>query len=185
MSRLTAICCTSLLLTACATAPGFYPSEIGVSNEEWSQYSEAQRQQALNEYNQSQQEREKMIPPGSRLAVSIQGGTIYNSAENSQRPYQPVSFTLKRGDCNEKITFIDADDSHRKSKLYVCYRGDTLYLDPGSFAPENPYGSVKFQYLPNWKRGFTYPNINTSGSAKLSSANLTVKELSTASAATN
>lgn len=182
MSRLMLILLATLLLSACATTTAFYPTELGITTDQWNQYSDQQRQQAVEDYRQSQLEREKIIPPGSKLSVNIQGGSIYNSG-NTQSLYQPVSFTINRGNCNQKITFFDAQDPRKKSKMYACYRGDTLYLDPASFDPENPFGSVKFQYLPNWKRGFTYPGINTTGSTKLTAANVTIQELSSSSVA--
>lgn len=162
-------------MAGCASTAPFHPADIGISPEQWLGYDESQRQQAISEYQQAQAERIKRIPPNSQLEVNIQNGTVFIPGVDGQRAYQPVSFVLKNGQCDHRITLIDAQDTHKKARLSACYKGDTIYLDPSKDA-DNPYGSLKFQYLPNWKRGFTYPGVSSSGEAKLSGVNISVRE---------
>lgn len=165
----------SLIMAGCASTATFHPADIGVSPEQWLNYDESQRQQAISEYQQSQADRIKRIPPNSQLEITIQNGTVFIPGLDSQRAFQPVTFMLKNGQCNQRITLVDAQNPHKKARLSTCYKGDTIYLDPSNDA-DNPYGSLKFQYLPNWKRGFTYPGVSSTGEAKLSQVSVLVRE---------
>src|SRR6202011_5975839 len=91
--------------------------------------------------------------------------------------YQPISFNLRQGDCNKKIPVISAIDPDQKGKLAVCYKDDTLYMDPSEYDPMLSLGALQFPYMPAWKRGFTYPNVTSTGLLKLTNVDVVVKQV--------
>ena len=176
MIRFLLIVFSFLLLSACAVTP----NQLGISQSEWNQYSEQQRQQIKHDYHQAQKVKHGMHAKrgNSVLVVRIQGGQVLMPPYTSLQPYQAASFNIKAGECNVKIPLVQLNNSAQKTSLNVCYTNDVLYFDPSPYDPNLAKGALQFAYMPVWKRGFTYSNISSTGFTKLTNATVFVKELS-------
>jgi len=162
-------------LTGCATV---YPNRLGISQADWDQYSPAKQEQLMSAYEQAQERKKSVhVQAGSGvLSVKVEGGKALLPPYTNLVAYQTVAFTIKQGDCRRKIPVIESDGGE-KGKLEVCYKDDTLYLDPSPYDSALSLGSLQFPYMPVWKRGFTYPNVTSTGLLKLTNAQIYLREL--------
>ncbi len=175
MRKLYSLMFLSIFLVGCSTVS---PNKLGISQSEWSQYSEGQREQIIQDYHQTQRARTLHAKGGnSVLAVNIQNGSILMPPYTQLASFQPISFNIKEGSCGEKIQ-VTGTNSSLRTKLGVCYQGGTLFLDPSPIDPNKADGSLQFQYMPIWTRGFTYPDMTSTGIAKLTNVNVSVQEIS-------
>ncbi|HVV69291.1 MAG TPA: hypothetical protein VHE99_09735 [Gammaproteobacteria bacterium] len=166
----------SLFLTGCATVS---PNKLGISQSEWDQYSDSQREQLIENYHQAQRSKISHAKGGSSLlSVNIQDGKALMPPFTQLTAFQPISFNIREGKCNEKLTIVSAENPEQHTKLGICYQGGTLYMDPSPIDPSKADGSLQFPYMPIWSRGFTYPNVTSTGMAKLTNVNITVQEIS-------
>jgi hypothetical protein len=166
----------SLFLTGCATVS---PNRLGIPQSEWNQYSDSQREQLIENYHQTQRAKTSHAKGGnSLLSVKIQDGKALMPPFTQLAAFQPLSFNIREGKCNEKMSLISADNPQQRTKLDVCYQSGTLFMDPSPIDPSKADGSLQFQYMPIWSRGFTYPNVTSTGIAKLTNVNITVQEIS-------
>lgn len=166
----------TVFLAGCATVS---PQTLGIPQSEWDQYSPEKKDQILASYQQAQERKRAVSAKAGKgvLTVNIEGGQVLLPPYTHLTAYQPISFTLKQGDCNKKITVAQADDPEQKGKLSVCYQGDTLYIDPSPYEPNLSLGALQFPYMPIWKRGFTYPNMTSSGLLKLTNVDISLKQV--------
>ncbi len=164
-----------LLLSACAVSP----NQLGISQSEWNQYSEQQRQQIKHNYRQAQEVKHEIHAKNgnSVLAVRVQGGQVLMPPYTSLQPYQAVAFNVKEGECNLKIAMVQPNNPDQKTSLKVCYANGVLYFDPSPYDPNFAKGALQFAYMPVWKRGFTYSNMSSTGFTKLTNATVFVKEI--------
>ncbi len=173
MFRWVSVLVLTLLTAACATVS---PSKLGISQSQWDQYSDTERQQILQGYQQAQRQKvSSSAKSDSVLQVNIQEGKVTSPPFTDLYVYQPLSFSIQMGDCHKRIP-VSLTDSRKKAALEACYINDTLYLDPSVYEPAKAIGSLQFPYMPMWKRGFTYPDLSSSGRLKLTHANVTVQE---------
>jgi len=176
ISRALFLFLTFLFLTGCAVSP----RQLGISQSEWNQYS-AQQQNAIRaNYNHAERTKKPTQPKtNSELAINVQGGTVLMPPNfEVAQSYQPISFHIKDGDCRVKIPVYPANGSNKQAKLLACYQDDILYLDPSPYQPNKTIGALQLPYMPIWQRGFTYPNVSSTGYLHLSNANISVSELS-------
>src|SRR5262249_13216334 len=119
-TRLLIILFSLFLLSGCATVS---PNQLGISQSQWNQYSDEQRQQIINNYHKSQSvKRELHAKSGhSVLAVRVQDGLVLMPPYTSMQPYQPVAFNIKEGSCNQKIALVQANSSGQKTDMKACY----------------------------------------------------------------
>lgn len=161
-----------LLTAACATVS---PNKLGISQSQWDQYSDSQRQQIIEGYQQAQRQKVSSSQrSGSVLQVTVQGGEVTSPPFTDFYAYQPISFSIQSGQCHQKIPVVP--DQGKKTALEVCYINDTLYLDPSAYEPAKAIGALQFPYMPVWKRSFTYPDLSSTGRLKLTHVNVTVQE---------
>lgn len=166
----------ALFLTGCATVS---PTKLGISQDEWDQYSAEKQEQLLADYKEAQANKKAMHAKAGTgvLSVKITGGKALLPPYTTLTAYEPVSFTVRQGDCREKIPVIGADADTQKGKLEVCYKDDILYLDPSPYDPALSVGALQFPYMPVWKRGFTYPDVTSQGLLKLTHVQISLHEL--------
>lgn len=163
------------LLAGCATVS---PAKLGISEADWEEYSSTKQEELISAYEKAQETKRKtsaQLGTGI-LSVKIEGGTVLLPPYTTPTAYQSMHFTMREGDCHIKIPVIPTD-SDKKGKLEACYKDNTLYLDPSPYEPGLSIGSLQFPYMPIWKRGFTYPNVSSSGLLKLKSAQISLHAL--------
>lgn len=165
-----------VILTGCTSVN---PSTLGISESQWQSYSKQERKTITEGYRQAQKKKKKESSKNasdkSVLEVSIADGTAMMPPYTQRKAYQPVQFQIQAGICNLKVNVYEADDPQQKVVLNACYQNGILYLDPSLYDPNMALGSIQFQYMPLWKRGFTYPDVNSKGLVKFRHANVSVK----------
>lgn len=164
-----------VFLAGCAIG---YPAKLGISQSDWSQYSPEKKDQLMSSYEEAQtRKKSEHIRAGSGLLfVNIHDGKVLLPPYTTLVTYEPVAFRIKQGDCGKKIP-VTGNEGGKKGKLEVCYKDDTLYLDPSPYDPALALGSLQLLYMPVWKRGFTYPNVTSTGLLKLTHTQIYVHEL--------
>lgn len=160
-----------VFLTGCSTVS---PNRLGISESDWEQYSPAKKDQLILAYEQTQQHKKTVhASAGSGvLFVRIQDGEALLPPYMSLTAYTPVTFKVRQGDCHKKIAIHPDNTDAEAGKLEVCYKDDTLYLDPSPYDPNLSLGALRFPYMPIWKRGFTYPSVTSTGLLKLTGVHI-------------
>lgn len=158
-----------LLLSACT--PG--PHQLGISQQQWQTMSDTQRQQLIDGYRQVQQtQHHATVYAGPNVVVSLSGGQVMMPPFTRAVSYRPVQFEMKPGECHQ-ITLQAVDGNHQVG-LPVCYNGLTLALDPSRYDPLLSEGSLRFNYIPIWKRGFAYNGVSSQGYVHLTKVNVII-----------
>lgn len=170
-----------IFLSGCANVS---PNKLGISQSDWDEYSPAKKDQLVSAYEQTQKrKRTADVSSGSGvLSVHIEGGKALLPPYTNLTAYQPTTFTVKQGNCEKKIPIMPVEGSDQPGHLEVCYKSDTLYLDPSPYDPNLFLGSLAFPYMPTWKRGFTYLHVNSAGLLKLTDVNIFLRQLVSADA---
>lgn len=155
-----------------------YPEKLGVSQQQWDSMTEAQREQMRAGYEQVQREYKHIstVYAGPVIAVTMAGGTVMMPPFLQAQTYQPVNFEVKPGQCRR--IYLDSTAGHRYVNLPACYDGLTLYLDPSRYDTQLSYGSLRFNYNPMWKRGFSYQGMSSLGYVHLNKVNITIHAIS-------
>lgn len=117
-----------------------------------------------------------MQPKAGTLSVLIEGGTLSFPPFTQASAYVPIMFKIKSGECHKKIEVMPQDRATEPAYLVVCYQNNILYVDPSVDDPKLAQGSLKFSYLPVWKRGFTYPNLSSLGQLKLENVHISIRQ---------
>lgn len=168
-----------LLLVGCACEP----EQLGLSCLEWESYSPKRQNDLLANYSTITKERDDLFKIQDEesfdnvfLVVSIYNGKIMlpPSFINWQN-YQPVKFTVVKGQCLD-VEMISSVDDSVKTVLGVCYIGNSLYLDPSRYELTKKLGSVTIPFSPLWRTGFTYKGIDSSGYVKLNNVTIRIKQ---------
>jgi hypothetical protein len=165
----------ALVLTGCASVSSY---DLGISQEQWAQYTDNKHEQILKNYQFVQERRSSVqgnqtIDRTTRLEVEISGGKVMLPPYTILQTYEPIKFTIYSGDCTKVVPVYNADNL-QASELGVCFKDHVLYLDPSRYDLTKLFGSIQLAYLPLWKRGFTYPDVASSGYLRLTDANITV-----------
>ncbi len=166
----------SILLVACASVT---PEGLGISQDQWNQYSQAQKEQIVQGYHEVQKlpKQKYRTSRNSVLSVTISGGQALLPPFTHLQSYQPIAFEIKEGDCQIKLPVKPSSQSGQKgTTLKACYKGGTLFLDPSVYLPSQANGSIQFAAMPVWNRGFNYPGVSSSGIVKLTHVNVYIKE---------
>lgn len=155
-----------------------YPRQLGISQNQWQQYSDVQKEQIIANYAQAKriQKEQKVEKGDSKLEVKVYGGSVLMPPYTNSKSYQPITFEIKEGDCHLKIP-VYAAISKEKTILKACYSDAVLYLDPSPYNPNLAKGALQFPYMPVWKRGFTYPPMNSEGLTKLRGGRVSILEI--------
>lgn len=165
-----------LALTGCATMS---PNKLGISETQWASYTPEQKKEIIKNYHEVQKkqsnEQQNESDTSSRIAVSIQGGKANDARTTTPMSYQPIHFEIASGQCNKSISVVAIDNPKQKTTFKACYKNNILYLDPSRYEVSKAQGSIQLPYQPVWKRGFTYPNISSSGFANFSNVSITIK----------
>lgn len=176
----------TIFLVGCASIT---PGKLGVSESEWSNYSPEQRAKLSADYQQAQNMRRAQLQQArvgdSLLEVNIQGGRAALPPHLGLQAYQPVIFRIREGDCHREIPIISEISPQQRAMMMVCYSDRVLYLDPSPYDLDKLYGSVLLRFMPTWRRGFTYPGVNTTGLVHLTDVNVSIRELSSSSGASS
>jgi hypothetical protein len=84
--------------------------------------------------------------------------------------YQPVSFAIQEGSCKQ-VTLrqkTEDTDKHKHSvDMEVCFKNNILLLDPSRYDANKSDSSARLYRSPLWRRGFSYPHVNSTGYARL------------------
>lgn len=164
------------LLSGCALSP----DRLGISEAAWNQYTPAQQEEFRNLYYQAEKIRaeQKKNPERSLqkpILVTIHDGKILMPPFTTWYSYKLKSFAINKETClDNEIMQINSEE---KINLRACYKKGILYLDPSQFEQGKILGTVQFLYNPLWEQGFTYPNISTTGYAKLKNATIEIREI--------
>ncbi len=161
-----------LSLVGCVVSP----DTLGVSSAKWGQYSEAQQQELIANYEQIQGSTlGAPVDDNNYVYVNITGGTVMMSPFIIGYAYNPLEFMVTSGECKTVplnstlgVGFVD---------LTACFKNDILYMDPSRYELNKRFGSIQFHALPLWKQGFSYKNISSSGYARLQNVTVSVKQV--------
>lgn len=170
----------TLLMTGCVTVQ---PSDLGISPQVWNQYTKEQRDEMASNYHEIELGRVENGLKGtlggdknSILNVQIHSGKAMMPPFTQLQYYQPLSFSIHQGECYKRIPVYQSNDPKKQVILAACYRDDILYLDPSRYDKSKRYGSLEFTAMPLWRRGFTYPNVSSSGLVRFTHVNITITE---------
>jgi hypothetical protein len=177
MSHLAFLIVSCLLMSACQMVS---PNMLGISSQQWNNYSEKEKKNIVNGYKQAQHVKNNAKATQSRadnssLTVSIQGGKAMMPPFVEREDYKPVSFMIKAGGCQQGIPVSSVTTPVKQNRLTACYVDGILYIDSSPYDPEMALGSLELPNLPLWKRGFTYPDVSSKGRLKFSHVSITVK----------
>ncbi len=161
-----------LSLVGCAVTP----DTLGVSAARWAQYSEAQQQELIANYEQIQSSTlDAPVDVNNFVLVNIKGGTVMMSPFIVGYAYNSVRFMVTSGECRTVplnstlgVGFVD---------LTACFKNNILYMDPSRYEIDKRFGSIQFHALPLWKQGFSYKNISSSGYARLQNVTVSIKQI--------
>lgn len=112
---------------------------------------------------------------GTRLDVNLANGQMQTST-GALVNFNPVNFTIANGKC-KKVLLTQVSQPTTQVPVHVCYRENKFYLDSHSLSGRQTDGAIHFNYIPLWRRGFTYHSINTSGHAHLTGTEVTLNIL--------
>lgn len=163
----------TLLLVGCVG-----PNQLGISSQQWQAMSKAQRHQMLKNYKKLKKTAKKNMQTaynGPNLQVYLMQGRAMMPPFTQSYTYETVRFKITPGHCrNIRLNSIDTNN-HVDMK--ACYNGLTLALDPSHYDIEKADGSLRFDYNPVWKRGFTYSSVSSTGYVHLQDVNVTIKAI--------
>jgi hypothetical protein len=162
----------ALTLTACVT-----PARLGISEEQWSNYSPEEQEKIKEGYREAKKvrapESEAVAPDGSVVKLRISGGNVSMPPFTDTCQYTPVDLQVTNGGCAKvKIKELNGD---KTVTMQVCYRNKTVYIDPSRFDPNKALGSIQLHYSPIWNRGFTYQGVSSTGYVHLTNANVVIR----------
>lgn len=161
-----------LLLAGCSVGPG----DLGISPAKWQFMSETERLQSAQDYRQIHDTWSKMnttLYNGPAIDVTLsQGGAMMPPFINAY-PIRAVSFRMEPGICRSVIV-VSVNGNH-SVPLKICYNGLTLAMDPSAYNLKKATGTLRFDYTPIWKRGFTYPGVSSKGYVRLNHVNVTIR----------
>lgn len=166
-----------IFLSSCASIS---PEKLGISQAQWSQYTPEQREQLAAQYKQTQEMQKSQSAKGgnSALQVNVEKGTALLPPFSGSQPYRPLSFQIREGECGLKIPVMSVANTKQAADMTACYTDSTLYLDASPYEADKAYGSIQFKWMPIWKRGFIYPDVNSTGLVKFKDVDVAVKEIS-------
>ncbi len=160
---------------------------LGVSELEWTSYSQDKQKVLLTNYERvtkeraselgQQQKKDKNALDVQALEVSIYGGkAMFPPAFINWYAYHPVHFNILSGECHN-IELIQTADVESKTELRVCFHNNVLYLDASNYDLTKKFGSVSIYHSPLWSSGFAYKEISSSGYVKLNNVTVEIKQL--------
>lgn len=174
-SRLTGGFLLTAILAGCAVTP----DKLGISPQQWQSMNESQKQKLLNDYHEAHQNLEakakRTVYKGPEIVVYLSGGKAMMPPFTEAYSFRPIQFEMKPGECHN-LPLFSVDDAHHV-QLSACYNGLTLILDPSRYATSENDGSLRFNYNPLWKRGFSYNGVSSSGYARLSKVSVTINTM--------
>lgn len=161
-----------LLLIGCTPSP----ERLGMSEQQWQGLNQEQQQKILADYEQVKSEPDnKTVYSGPSIMVYVSDGRAMMPPFDGAYSFDPVQILLAAGDCRSAL--LESIDTGHSVYLKTCYDGQALMLDPSPYKVDQAQGSVRLQYNPAWKRGFSYTNVNSSGYAHLQKVMITVKAM--------
>lgn len=185
MLRKVAIVTLILGLAGCSTHPAH---TLGMSKEEWKSIDREEKKlrlanaRATNELHYTKQSEQVYfnLDADTPLRVTIEGGTAMMPPFTEKMRYEPVSFVLREGGCDE-VELKEAD-GHSKVPLRACLIDDTFLLDPSAFDQDKKLGSIRIHASPVWKTGFSYYPITTTGLVRLERARVRLELIDSSNA---
>ncbi len=174
MRRLLLVLPVLVLLTACSVGP----NRLGVSAQQWQAMDDAQRAQMITGYQKikwSSWKQRQTVFCGPDILVSLGKGTALMPPFTQSYAFQRVSFQMNPGRC--RTVELNSVDTSNEVDLKACYNGLTLLLDPSRYDALKSTGSLRLDYNPLWKRGFTYAGVSSSGYVQLNKVNVTIKAI--------
>lgn len=175
-SKLLLLLIVTIFLFGCVSGP----RQLGISQLEWSSYSQEKREILLANYREINREWEAFLKEQENsdtkkvfLAVSIYGGQVmFPPAFITWQKYQPIKFNIFPGECRS-IEITSLSNTDVKSILDVCYLDKKLCLDHSRYKVTKKMGTVSIPHSPLWLTGFTYKGIDSDGYVRLN--NVTIK----------
>lgn len=162
-----------VLLVGCAPQ-----TEVGFSTAQWQQMPSKAREEVLANYRKIKQQSPvpQQIYDGPEIGVYLlKGEAVMPPFFDRLYAFQTKYFEISPGVC--KWLILQSIDTDHSTTLQVCYDGLKLVMDPSRYELDKRHGTVQFDYNPIWKRGFTYDNVSTTGYARLSHLQVSIKAL--------
>jgi hypothetical protein len=154
------------------------PANLGITESEWANYSLEKQQTLLSSYEsfteKRNNEKKKIIDVNNNafLEINIHDGQVMMPPFINWQNYQPVNFVISQEQCRDIVLQHPSNEDY-KTELGVCFKGNTLYLDPSHYDAKKINGSISIGYSPLWLSGFVYKKISSSGYTRLN--NITIE----------
>lgn len=160
-----------LVLTGCAVGP----EHMGLSKNEWKNLDPEKRAQLETNYADYKSDHQVInkVYQGPALQVYLAEGSAQMPPKFQRFSFDTATFLIKPGECTK--TLLESIDTNNKTYLETCYDGLTFLIDPSHFERNKRLGSVRFDYNPIWKRGFSYTGVSSSGYVRLKHTSITIK----------
>lgn len=167
-----------LELVGCAVSP----QKLGISEQEWLGYSEAQREKLLADYQQVNAIQEQQSQDAKKIKedrvdsidVAIYGGEAMMPPFTEWYEYQPVTFNLVKNACSD--TVLNQSNGESKVSLRACYKNNIFYLDPSHYDLTKNNGAISFAFSPLWQQGFEYSGVSSSGYVRFKNVTIKITE---------
>ena len=167
-------CVAALLLSGCAT-----PARIGVSQQSWQNMNDAQQKQLKDSYAKVRswrRNRDNGKPDGSKINITIVGGTAQMPPSFDRYHFQPLHITIASGKCSDAE--VISHDSDHSTQLDFCYSNSILSIDPSHHEWKKRDGTLLLQKNPMWQHGLVYhgKSINSTGYVSFNNISIRIKE---------
>lgn len=165
-------------LLFCLGSCAVKPEDLGISQQQWAKYSEAQQQKILAGHKAVSvaKDKEQSAPVTDNwLQVSIQNGLVKMPPFTKHYKYMPTTFQIQDGKCQKVL--LHTYKNRNAVKLDTCYKNNVLLLDPSYYEVDKMDGSIRLYYSPLWQNGFTYKDVNSDGYVSLHNVTIKVKEI--------
>lgn len=166
-----------LFLFGCATTQ---PSaRLGISDLEWSSYSQEKQKSLLADHDKVINNRKNMGKHGvgnASLEISMYDGKImFPPSFITWQDYKPVKFDIFAGQCRD-VELEHKSNKDSKTELGVCFYDNILHIDPSRYDLTKKHGSASIHSSPLWLDGFAYKGVNSNGYVRLSNVTVFVKQ---------
>lgn len=157
-----------LLLSGCAT------SKLDLSELSWQQIQKThsiQKAKALEEHKVPITHKTPLVE------IVFEHGQAQIPLFKVRSDFKPAKMIVYKGHC--QTVALNQVNGYLHVDVEACYRGNEVLVDGVKYDYAKRYGTIRLAELPMWERGFTYKGISTTGYAKLSDTDISIKKLKT------
>ncbi len=155
-----------LMLSGCAT------SKLDLADLNWQQIQKSHRIQKAKAIEEQKAPITKKTP---RAEITFEHGQAKIPLFKVRSRFKPAKMIVYQGHC--QTVALKQVDGYLHVDVEACYRGNEILVDGVKYDYAKRYGTIRLAELPMWESGFTYKGISTTGYAKLSGTDISIKKL--------